>query len=141
MLGQSEPGAKNPELQLRNPFEIASVLKFATVIGIVMALSKLVAATAGMKGLFALAALSGIADVDAITLSLARMAGSTITAPQAADAILIAACVNTIAKAAMTVAIAGRGTVLAVAVPSAAAVLALLIVRGVALGLAPAGVI
>jgi uncharacterized membrane protein (DUF4010 family) len=139
ILGQPEPGSKNPELQLRNPFEIASVLKLAAVIGIVMVLSKLVAATAGMKGLFALAALSGTADVDAITLSLARMAGSTITAPQAADAILVAACVNTCAKAFMTFAIAGRRMVLAVAVPSTAAVLALVIVRGVALGLAPSG--
>jgi uncharacterized membrane protein (DUF4010 family) len=113
------------------------VLKLAALIGIVMVLTKLASVTAGVKALFALAALSGIADVDAITLSMARMAGSTITTSQAADAILIAACVNTIVKAAMATGVAGRRMALIVGLPSCAAVAAIAGMRGLGAGLLP----
>ena len=56
---------------------------------------------AGDKGAYALAAVSGIADVDAITLSMSRLAGNEISADTAAAAIAIAAGVNTISKAAL----------------------------------------
>ncbi len=137
MLGESHSDPGHPALQLRNPFEITSVLKLAALIGIVMVLTKLASVTAGVKALFALAALSGIADVDAITLSMARMAGSTITIPQAADAILIAACVNTIVKAAMATGVAGRRMALIVGLPSCAAVAAIAGMRGLGAGLLP----
>ncbi len=137
MLGQSHSDPGHPALQLRNPFEITSVLKLAALIGIVMVLTKLASVTAGVKALFALAALSGIADVDAITLSMARMAGSTITSSQAADAILIAACVNTIVKAAMATGVAGRRMALIVGLPSCAAVAAIAATRGLGPGLLP----
>jgi uncharacterized membrane protein (DUF4010 family) len=55
-----------------------------------------------------LGVLSGIADVDAITLSMARLAGTTVPSPSAADVILIAVGVNTIAKAVMSTIVGGR---------------------------------
>ena len=65
-------------LRLTNPFDIGNALKLAVLIGIVMVLAKVASAEASSKGLLLLAALSGIADVDAITLSMARMAGTTV---------------------------------------------------------------
>ena len=54
---------------------------------------------AGNAGLFLLAAISGIADVDALTLSMARLSGVQVSAAEAAAAILVAASVNTVSKA------------------------------------------
>jgi uncharacterized membrane protein (DUF4010 family) len=107
-------GWKNPEheknaLALRNPFEIRSVLAFAVLLTVISALTKLATAYAGDAGAYILAAVSGIADVDAITLSMARPDGGTSSPFVATVAILIAVSVNTISKAVMAWGIGGRG--------------------------------
>jgi uncharacterized membrane protein (DUF4010 family) len=58
------------------------------------------------SGLYAVAALSGLVDVDAITLSMAELAKSG-EAYVAVVSIVIAAIANTITKCAMAFAIAG----------------------------------
>jgi uncharacterized membrane protein (DUF4010 family) len=55
----------------------------------------------------ALSAVSGIADVDAITLSLARMSTEDLTMVTAALGLIIAAAVNTLVKGIMTASIGG----------------------------------
>ncbi|WP_200841217.1 DUF4010 domain-containing protein [Geminicoccus flavidas] len=70
----------------------------AAIIAAVMLLAKLVGDRFGETGLYGLAAVSGLADVDALTLSMARMAGSGIPLKVAAGAIAIAAAVNTVVK-------------------------------------------
>ncbi|MEQ8516733.1 MAG: DUF4010 domain-containing protein, partial [Chromatocurvus sp.] len=62
----------------------------------------------GDKGLLALAAASGVTDVDAITLSLSRMSLDDVAVPTAVLGIVIAAAANTLAKAAMAAGIGGR---------------------------------
>lgn len=53
----------------------------------------------GDTGVYVSAALSGIADVDAITLSMARMASAgTVEVGTASKAIVLAAMVNTMIK-------------------------------------------
>ncbi len=52
----------------------------------------------GGGGVLALAALSGLADVDPITLSMAREAGAVVAAEYAAIVILVAAAANMTAK-------------------------------------------
>jgi Domain of unknown function (DUF4010) len=59
-------------LRLTNPFDIGNALMLAVLIGVVMVLAKLASSTASAKGLLVLGVLSGIADVDAITLSMTR---------------------------------------------------------------------
>ena len=83
----------------------------------------------GAQGILALAALSGIVDVDALTLSVARLAGTQFTLTEAANAILVACGVNTLAKAAIAGCSGGWRLGLLVAVPSVAAVLAMAIAR------------
>jgi uncharacterized membrane protein (DUF4010 family) len=68
-----------------------------------------VASQTGNAGLFLLAAVSAIADVDALTLSMARLAGRQVASGDAATAILIAASMNTASKAAMSAFVGGRG--------------------------------
>jgi uncharacterized membrane protein (DUF4010 family) len=88
-------------LELRNPFDLGVVLEFGAILAIVMALSKGLAAWAGSKGAFALAAVSGIVDVDAISLSMARLAPDGLDASSAALAILIAVVMNSLSKVAL----------------------------------------
>ena len=93
--------AGQPELQIKNPFDLTTVLWLAALIAVIMLAAKRMVGQVGNAGLFLLAAVSGIADVDALTLSMARLAGLQVAASDAANAILIAASVNTASKAAM----------------------------------------
>jgi uncharacterized membrane protein (DUF4010 family) len=95
-------------LELKNPFELATVLKFGGFLALIMLAAKGLTAIAGERGLFALAAASGIADVDAITLTFARLGGEDLASQSAAAGILIACAVNTISKAALAWFAGGR---------------------------------
>jgi uncharacterized membrane protein (DUF4010 family) len=89
------------ELVLRNPFDLGVVLEFGALLAVIMALAKGLAAWAGSSGAYALAAVSGIVDVDAISLSMARLAPSGLASDSAAFAILIAVAVNSLSKVAL----------------------------------------
>jgi uncharacterized membrane protein (DUF4010 family) len=91
-------GAAKAGLKLDNPFELATVLKFSAFVAVVMAVTTIVNAWVGAAGTFVVAAASGLADVDAITLSMARLAGGTIDYGTATLAITLAAAVNSVVK-------------------------------------------
>lgn len=86
-------------LQLVNPFELATVLKLGALLTVVTVAAKLLTTTAGAAGAYALAAVSGLADVDAVTLSMARLGAGQLDPSTAARAILLVVLVNTLAKA------------------------------------------
>jgi uncharacterized membrane protein (DUF4010 family) len=98
LLRRGGEGSKNPDLKLDNPFDLGTALKFAALIAVVMLAARLVTAFAGERGLYALAAASGLVDVDAITLSLSRLAEGEITPMVASIGIAIAAAVNSLVK-------------------------------------------
>lgn len=114
--------APSSETRVSNPFEIRTALLFAGLIAALMVLSRALADAFGDAGIYLLAAASGIADVDAITLSLAGMAGDSLAVRSAALAILVAAFVNTAVKGGLALGIGGRalglrvGTALAIVV-------------------------
>ena len=58
-------------LQLRNPVELTQAVKFGLLLAAVLLASKAAQAWRGDSGLYVLAAIAGISDVDAITISLA----------------------------------------------------------------------
>lgn len=92
---------ETPELRIRNPLAIGTAIKLAALLAVLMLTAELVRRTFGGVGMFAVAALSGIADVDALTISIARMAGGDVDLATAARAIMVAIAVNTISKAIM----------------------------------------
>ena len=98
---------EHPHLQIKNPFDLGTVLQLAGLIAVIMLVAKTLASEAGSAGLYLLAAVSGIVDVDALTLSMARFAGGEVILGDAAKAILIAAGVNTASKAAMAATVGG----------------------------------
>jgi uncharacterized membrane protein (DUF4010 family) len=63
----------------------------------------------GQAGTLALSAVSGITDVDAITLALGRQSTHSLDAYTAAMGIIIAASVNTLVKMGMVISIGDRG--------------------------------
>nr|WP_296747652.1 MgtC/SapB family protein [Thioalkalivibrio sp.] len=104
--GRSGSGAGGAHL--KNPFELRPALMFATLLAAIMLFSRGLSEFYGDAGIYLLAAASGIADVDAITLSLANMTGEDLTVSVAALAVLTAALVNAAVKAALSLGIGGR---------------------------------
>lgn len=82
----------------RNPLDLKFVLSLGALIAVIAVAAKVASDSLGQAGLLAVAGLSGFADVDPVTVSSARLAGSTITADQAAQAILLAAGANLVTK-------------------------------------------
>jgi len=92
-------------LTLKDPFELPLMLRFTVLLAAIMLLSKMF--SSGPSGLFALGGLSGLLDVDPITLSMARLAGAGITSEIAVSTILIAAAANGLAKSVLAVIFGG----------------------------------
>ena len=109
LLAGTGKSPEAPKLEVKSPFELGTVLWLATLIAAIMLIAKLLAGSVGNAGLFVLAAVSGIADVDALTLSMARLAGLQVSVGSAASAILIAAGVNTASKAGIAAFVGGAG--------------------------------
>ena len=64
-------GVSVPEI--KNPTELRTAAAFGLIYGIILFCSAWLSDTAGSKGLYAVALLSGLTDVDAITLSSLRL--------------------------------------------------------------------
>jgi uncharacterized membrane protein (DUF4010 family) len=97
-----------PALEITNPLAIGSALKFALLIATVMLAAQLLHWSLGDLGVLVVAGVSGLADVDAATISMARLGGNVVALETAAWAILIAVAVNTLTKAAMAAWVGGR---------------------------------
>lgn len=87
------------EVDLKNPFALLSAIKFGLVFALIIFVSKAAQVYLGDNGVYIAAALAGLTDVDAITLSMANLSKSTLRESTASVAILIAVVVNTIVKA------------------------------------------
>ncbi|MFV3130586.1 MgtC/SapB family protein [Niveispirillum sp. KHB5.9] len=128
--GGKQDGEEDKEgngLTLSNPLELATALKLAAFIAIVLIGAELLRRFVGDAGLLLGAAVSGIADVDAITIAMARQGGGPVEGaafhlPTAA--ILLAVAVNTMSKAVMAGSVGGGRLGLYVGLPSLLAVLA-----------------
>lgn len=96
------------QVPLENPFQLGIALKFGIFLSVVMLLSKVLQSRFGDLGAYVLASLSGIADVDPITLSMAQMSKQGLDIAVAARAVLIAASVNSAFKSLLSWAIGGH---------------------------------
>lgn len=96
--------------ELPDPSEISTAIQFGLLLAAVLLLSHLAQQWIGVGGVYLVAAGAGVADVDATTLSMSRLAGDAtggITPTVAATAVVIAMLANTLAKALMVAAIGG----------------------------------
>jgi uncharacterized membrane protein (DUF4010 family) len=98
----------SPETKLRNPFQFWSVLGFALFLSAIILGGRTLGETVGAAGTLLGAAIVGVADVDAITVAVARLAPSPLPVESAALAVLVAAAPNTLGKIVIGAAV-GRG--------------------------------
>ena len=99
-------GSAKGEVDVKNPFSLMAAAKFGVLFAVILLAVKIVQQTMPPSGLYAVAALSGLVDVDAITLSMAEFAKSG-EARVAVISIVIAALSNTLVKCGMAFAVAG----------------------------------
>ncbi len=91
--------AQTAEVPLKNPFEIGPAIQFGILFGVVLFVAQIAQGFFGNTGLYAIAVLTGLTDVDAISLAVADLV-STGAQPVIAGAITIAlaAISNTLVK-------------------------------------------
>jgi uncharacterized membrane protein (DUF4010 family) len=106
VTAQSNGGGPTGHLEVENPFSLTAAAKFAALFAAVLLAVKIVQEHFPPDGLYAVAALAGLTDVDAITLSMAEFA-KTGEAHVAVIAIVIAALSNTLVKCGMAFVVAG----------------------------------
>ena len=100
LLYQKAFSAETEQAQLVNPFEIMPAIKFAILYAAILLGANTARLYFGNAGIFISSIVSGLADVDAITLSMADLsrAEGAISQTVAAQAILLALISNTVVK-------------------------------------------
>lgn len=93
---------------LHNPLELSSAVFFGAILAATMLLSKVLQQWFGDAGIYLLATVSGLSDVDAVNLALSRGSLNGIALEVASIGIIIAAIANSVMKSAM-VAIFSKG--------------------------------
>ena len=96
-----DEGKEKPPLKLDNPFQISTALQFGILLGVVLLLAEAVKEWFGDEGIYVLSVVSGLMDVDAITLSLSKMATNELNEKTAAAGIVLATTSNTLVKGIM----------------------------------------
>ena len=99
------PPASGP-VELRNPFSLRSAIEFGLLFALVLLVVALARQHFPGHGYYLIAALAGLSDVDAITLSLAQLArdgGADLTT--VAGALVTAALANTLVKCGIVLAL------------------------------------
>ncbi len=96
----SQRSAEGSDVKLANPFELGPAIKFGVLYAVILVVAKAAQFYFQEAGLYAAAAVAGLADVDAITLSMAELAGTEdgIAPSLATGAIVLAAVSNTMVK-------------------------------------------
>jgi uncharacterized membrane protein (DUF4010 family) len=113
---ESEPG---------NPTELRSALTFALLYAVVLLLVAGARHYLGTSGIYAVAAISGLTDMDAITLSTSRMAASgQIDTGVAWRAIVLASASNLVFKAGLAWTLGGRALFFRLLIPTASVLVA-----------------
>jgi uncharacterized membrane protein (DUF4010 family) len=86
------------EHEPKNPLELGAALLFAVVFVAVLIITHLVVTYLGKAGVYSLAALMGVTDVDPFIMAITQSAGKESPLMVGASAILIAAASNNIVK-------------------------------------------
>ncbi|SMP10391.1 Uncharacterized membrane protein, DUF4010 family [Desulfurobacterium pacificum] len=96
-------------IEVKNPYELSTAIKFGIFYAFILFVSRNALKYFGDFGLYVVAAISGLSDVDAITLSTAKLFSSKdVTLLAGIVAVLIAATVNTVFKWFLTLSMGNR---------------------------------
>ncbi len=105
--GRAKPGAQ--EIAFSNPFDLTAALEFALLFAVILLGSKGATTHLGTAGTYAAGVVAGSTDVDAITLSMAKLAvgAGPVTHRVAATTIFLGTASNTLVKGLMAWAAGG----------------------------------
>jgi uncharacterized membrane protein (DUF4010 family) len=96
-------------VELTNPLNLSTAIKFGLLFAVVLVATKAANQFLGTAGVYAASVITGLTDVDSITLSVADLAANGQIASRAATlAILLAALTNTISKGALALTLGSR---------------------------------
>lgn len=102
---KTEPTA---EIPVKNPFSLTAAIKFGAFFALILLVVRLTQIYLHAAGLYLVAVLVGLTDVDAITLSMAELANNGGNPVTASNAIVIASMSNTVVKGAIVVALGDK---------------------------------
>lgn len=95
----SQQNREQEEVAFRNPFELGTALQFALLYAVVLLASKAAQVYLGDTGLYISSIASGLADADALTLSIAQLSQSgSVGITVAGRALVLGALSNTVVK-------------------------------------------
>ncbi len=121
--GHAAPAA-SPEVTITNPLTLTTALQFAALYGLIVFAAKALLDRVSESSLQVVGAVSGLNDVDAITLAAANLVNEGLDPSVGARAALVAVVVNTFVKAGLAAALGSaalRRIVVAALVPAAVA--------------------
>jgi uncharacterized membrane protein (DUF4010 family) len=131
VLKRTEGEEQKQRIELRNPFKFWSVIGLTIILATIIVLGRAVEETFGASGAIVGAIAVGVADVDSVAVSIARLTPVPLSPENGSYAILAAAGSNTLAKSGIS-AVIGRGRF---AVTIGAPVMACFLAAAVALAL------
>ncbi|WP_345974999.1 MgtC/SapB family protein [Sulfurimonas sp. HSL3-7] len=109
LYNRQEPVHKVGDSALKaNPLELSEALKLGLLFGIIFGSIGILQEWFGDSGVYIISFLSGLTDVDAITLSLSQLATVKITQQAAMNGIVIATSVNATVKMGIVFVLGGR---------------------------------
>ncbi|PKV50626.1 uncharacterized membrane protein (DUF4010 family) [Aquimarina sp. MAR_2010_214] len=88
----------NDNLHLGDPLDLKNAIFFGVIYAGILILVSYANSEYGAKGIYVSSAISALTDIDAITISVTKLAGETIDFLAAQNTILIATLANTIVK-------------------------------------------
>lgn len=107
-LWRKSSDLNNVEYEPKNPFELGSAIRFGILLAVIMISAMAIRHWYGDTGLYALSAISGVIDVDAITLSIAKMTNHELPIEVGGRAIIIAVLMNTMVKMGFVIFLGGE---------------------------------
>lgn len=109
LYNRQEPVHKVSDSSLKaNPLELSEALKLGLLFGVIFGSIGILQESFGDSGVYIISFLSGLTDVDAITLSLSQLATEKITQEAAMNGIVIATSVNGMVKLGIVFVLGGR---------------------------------
>jgi uncharacterized membrane protein (DUF4010 family) len=110
LYGVQPPDGQEEPQMVRNPFRLVPAITFGVLYAVILVVSNWAQAYFGDAGVYLSSVVAGLADVDAITLSMARLhEGGDLGAVTATRAIVIAAAANTVLKGGIVALTGTRG--------------------------------
>ncbi len=101
---------QDEEDRFKNPFELGPALTFGLAFAVILVIAKAASMYLGDAGIYLSSIVSGLADVDAITLSMAELSrDGSVDDLTAARAIVLAAASNTLVKGGIVLSAGSRG--------------------------------